>query len=66
MPKFSDGQLTPTEKTAIVTYVQNAKATMDAGGYGLAGFGPVSEGFMAFIVGMGVLVGVLLWMGARA
>jgi len=66
MPKFSDGQLTPDEKTAIVTYVQNAKATMDAGGYGLAGFGPVSEGFIAFIVGMGVLVSVLLWMGARA
>jgi ubiquinol-cytochrome c reductase cytochrome c subunit len=66
MPKFSDAQLTPEEKTAIVTYVQNAKIAMDPGGYGLAGFGPVSEGFIAFIVGMGLLTGVLLWMGARA
>ena len=66
MPKFSDGQLTPTEKIAIITYVQNAKATMDPGGYGLGGFGPVSEGFFAFIVGMGVILGVMLWMGARA
>jgi ubiquinol-cytochrome c reductase cytochrome c subunit len=66
MPKFSDGQLTPSEKTAIITYIQNAKATMDPGGYGLGGFGPVSEGFFAFIVGMGVIVGIMLWMGARA
>ncbi len=66
MPKFGDGQLTPDEKIAIITYVQNAKATMDPGGYGLGGFGPVSEGFVAFIVGMGVILGVMLWMGARA
>ncbi|WP_111765239.1 c-type cytochrome [Nakamurella deserti] len=66
MPKFSDGQLTPDEKVAIVTYVQSAKASMDPGGYGLGGFGPVSEGFFAFIVGMGLIVGVMLWMGARA
>ncbi len=39
---------------------------MDPGGYGLGGFGPVSEGFFAFIVGMGLIVGVMLWMGARA
>lgn len=66
MPKFSDGQLTNTEKVAIITYVQNAKSTMDPGGYGLGGFGPVSEGFFAFIIGMGVIVGIMLWMGARA
>jgi ubiquinol-cytochrome c reductase cytochrome c subunit len=66
MPKFSDAQLTPDEKVAIITYIQTAKATMDPGGYGLGGFGPISEGFFAFIVGMGVIVGVMLWMGARA
>ncbi len=66
MPKFSDGQLTSQEKVAIITYVQNAKTTMDPGGYGLGGFGPVSEGFLAFLVGMGLIVGVTLWMGARA
>jgi ubiquinol-cytochrome c reductase cytochrome c subunit len=66
MPKFGDGQLTSEEKIAIITYIQNAKATMDPGGYGLGGFGPVPEGFIAFIVGMGVLIGIMLWMGARA
>ena len=66
MPKFSDGQLTSADKKAIISYVQNAKATVDPGGYGLGGFGPVSEGLFAFIVGMGLIVGVTLWMGARA
>ena len=41
------------EEVAIITYVQNAKATMDPGRLRLGGFGPVSEGFFAFIVGMG-------------
>lgn len=66
MPKFSDAQLTPEEKIAIITYVQNAKVTMDPGGYGLGGFGPVSEGFFAFLIGMGLIISVTLWMGARA
>lgn len=66
MPKFGDGQLTPDDKKAIISYVQNAKATVDPGGYGLGGFGPVSEGLFAFLVGMGLIVGVTLWMGARA
>lgn len=66
MPQFSDAQLTPTEKIAIITYVQNAKATVDPGGYDLGGFGPAPEGLAAFLIGMGALVALTLWMGARA
>jgi ubiquinol-cytochrome c reductase cytochrome c subunit len=66
MPQFSDGQLTPTEKKAIITYVQNTKATVDPGGYDLGGFGPAPEGLAAFLIGMGALVALTLWMGARA
>ncbi len=66
MPKFSDAQLTPTEKKAIITYVQNSKATIDPGGYSLGGFGPAPEGLVAFLLGMGALVALTLWMGARA
>ena len=66
MPQFSDGQLTPTEKIAIITYVQNTKATVDPGGYDLGGFGPAPEGLAAFLIGMGALVALTLWMGARA
>ena len=66
MPKFSDGQLTPNEKLAIIAFVQNNKATIDPGGYDLGGFGPAPEGLAAFLIGMGAIVALTLWMGARA
>ncbi len=66
MPKFGDAQLTPDEKQAIVAFVQMNKATIDPGGYSLGGFGPAPEGLVAFLVGMGAIVALTLWMGARA
>lgn len=66
MPKFSDAQLTPAEKQSIVSFVQLNKATIDPGGLPLGGFGPAPEGLIAFLVGMVSIVGVTLWMGARA
>ena len=61
-------QLTPTrEEVAIITFVQDNKATIDpGGGYALGGFGPAPEGLVAFLVGMGAIVALTLWMGARA
>jgi ubiquinol-cytochrome c reductase cytochrome c subunit len=66
MPKFGDGQLTPDEKTAIISFVQNNKETIDPGGYAAGGFGPAPEGLIAFLVGMGAIVAATLWMGSRA
>ena len=39
---------------------------IDPGGYALGGFGPAPEGLVAFLVGMGAIVALTLWMGARA
>jgi ubiquinol-cytochrome c reductase cytochrome c subunit len=66
MPKFGDGQLTSDEKRAIITYIQNNKATIDPGGYAAGGFGPAPEGLIAFLVGMGAIVAATLWRGSRA
>jgi ubiquinol-cytochrome c reductase cytochrome c subunit len=66
MPKFGDGLLTSDEKRAIITFIQNNKATIDPGGYALGGFGPAPEGLIAFLVGMGAIVAATLWMGSRA
>jgi ubiquinol-cytochrome c reductase cytochrome c subunit len=66
MPKFSDRQLSPEEKRDIVAYVRSASETPNPGGYGLGGFGPVSEGVVIFVVGMVAAVAVALWIGARA
>ena len=66
MPKFGDDQLTPEEKRAIITYIQNNKETIDPGGYTAGGFGPAPEGLIAFLVGMGAIVAATLWMGSKA
>jgi len=51
---------------SIIKFIQNNKATVDPGGYSLGGFGPAPEGLAAFLIGMGVIVALTLWMGARA
>jgi ubiquinol-cytochrome c reductase cytochrome c subunit len=65
MPKFSDGQLTPDQKKAIISYIQATKDTISPGGYDLGGFGPAPEGLVAFLIGMGLIVSFTLWMGSR-
>lgn len=67
MPKFSDRQLTPEEKRDIVAYVKSvSEDNSHIGGYSLGGFGPLSEGVAVFVVGMAALVGITLWIGAKA
>jgi len=66
MPKFSDRQLSPDEKRDIIAYVRSASETMNPGGYGLGGFGPVPEGAAIFVVGMAAAIAVAMWIGARS
>ena len=65
MPKFSDRQLSPEEKSDIVTYVRESAEARSPGGYGLGGFGPASEGMFMWIGGMVVMIGIAMWIGAR-
>jgi ubiquinol-cytochrome c reductase cytochrome c subunit len=67
MPTFSDQQLSPEEKRDIVAYVKSvAGQRNNPGGYALGGFGPISEGLAIFLVGIAALIGVTLWIGAKA
>jgi ubiquinol-cytochrome c reductase cytochrome c subunit len=67
MPRFSDRQITPEEKKDIIAYVESiTEDRNNPGGYALGGFGPVPEGLIAWIVGLAALVGVTLWIGAKA
>ncbi|HEX3787089.1 MAG TPA: cytochrome c [Pseudonocardiaceae bacterium] len=67
MPKFSDRQLTPDEKKDIIAYLQSVQhGNNDPGGNALGGLGPISEGFIAWVVGIAALIGVTLWIGAKA
>ena len=67
MPRYGDNQLTPEEKRAITRYVRYLTQEADnPGGAGLGRYGPISEGLVAWVVGITALVGLTLWIGARA
>jgi ubiquinol-cytochrome c reductase cytochrome c subunit len=66
MPVFSDNQITPEQKKAIIDYIQNLKASKDPGGAGLDRIGPVSEGLLIWTVGLGVLMVAILWIGRKS
>lgn len=65
MPKFSDRQLTDQEKRDIIGYVKYATTSANPGGYGLGGFGPVSEGMAMWVIGVVAVVAAAMWMGSR-
>ena len=66
MPRYSDAQLSVEEKKAITRYVEYITSAEDPGGASLGRLGPISEGLVAWVVGITVLVGMTLWIGARA
>jgi ubiquinol-cytochrome c reductase cytochrome c subunit len=65
MPNFGPGQLTNQQVSAIADYVYNLSHTRDPGGLGIANFGPVPEGFVGVIFGLGVLLLVARLIGNR-
>jgi len=66
MPVFGDNQLTPDEKRSIINYVQTIKEQADPGGAGIGRIGPVSEGLVIWVVGIGALLFGIFWMGSKA
>ena len=65
MPVFGNNQLTPSEKAAIVAYIQTIKASADPGGSGIDRIGPVSEAIVIWVGGIGALMIAILWIGAK-
>jgi ubiquinol-cytochrome c reductase cytochrome c subunit len=66
MPVFGDNQLTPDEKRSIISYVQTINQQADPGGAGVGRMGPVAEGLVIWVVGIGVLMFGIFWMGSKA
>jgi ubiquinol-cytochrome c reductase cytochrome c subunit len=66
MPRFS-GNLTDQQVADITSYVTGRlQHPTDPGGFGLGGVGPVAEGFVALLIGVGGLVLVCFWIGERS
>jgi ubiquinol-cytochrome c reductase cytochrome c subunit len=66
MPVFGDNQLTPDEKRAVINYVQTIKEQADPGGAGIGRIGPVGEGLVIWVVGVGALMFGVFWIGSKA
>jgi ubiquinol-cytochrome c reductase cytochrome c subunit len=65
MPVFSDAVMLPEDKRAIIAYIVSLQQQTDPGGFGLGRLGPVSEGLWGWLLGMGLLVTVAVWIGAK-
>jgi len=66
MPRFGPGTLTDQQITDIIAYVKSyIQHPVNHGGVGLGGVGPVAEGFVALLIGVGGLMLVAYWLGDR-
>jgi len=66
MPVFSDDVITPEDKRNIVAYVEEIQSAPANGGLSLGGVGPVAEGLVGWLVGIGGLVLAALWITKAA
>jgi len=66
MPVFSDKTITPEEKLSIIKWIKAAEAEPQLGGASLGRVGPVTEGLLVWTLGLGLLVGVAVWLAMKA
>ena len=66
MPVFNDANITPQQKADIITYLKYLEQNPSPGGFDLGSLGPVSEGLFIWIFGLGAVVGVTIWIAAKA
>jgi len=66
MPVFSDKTITPAEKLSIIKWIKSAEAEPQLGGVALGRVGPVTEGLLVWTLGIGLLIGVAVWLAMKA
>jgi ubiquinol-cytochrome c reductase cytochrome c subunit len=66
MPVFSDKTITPKEKLDIIKWIKHAEKEPNLGGASLGRVGPVTEGLLAWTLGLGLLIGVAVWLAMKA
>ncbi|MGA7835962.1 MAG: c-type cytochrome [Acidimicrobiales bacterium] len=66
MPRFT-GNLSDHQVDDIVKYVTTEiQHPRNIGGFGLGGLGPVAEGFVGLLIGVGFLALICYWIGERS
>jgi ubiquinol-cytochrome c reductase cytochrome c subunit len=66
MPVFDEKTINQHTLDSLVAYVEYLRKPDDRGGSGLGGVGPLIEGFVAIIGGLGLIVLVTRMIGTRA
>jgi ubiquinol-cytochrome c reductase cytochrome c subunit len=66
MPVFNDQTIDPQAKRDIIAYLKTVQNEPSPGGFNLGAIGPVSEGLVAWVVGMAGLIGCAVWLGAKS
>ncbi len=66
MPVFSDKTITPEEKLSIIKWIKSAENEPNLGGASLGRVGPVTEGLLGWVLGLGILIGVAVWLAMKA
>lgn len=66
MPVFADKTITPEEKLSIIKWIKSAEQEKQQGGIALGRVGPVTEGLFGWIVGLGLLIGIAVWLASKA
>ena len=65
MPGFGPETFSDEQVAAIVKYVEDLDHPDDPGGFGLGHAGPIPEGFIGWLVGLGLLLVACWWIGER-
>lgn len=66
MPVFGDKVITPQEKLDIIKWIKEVESEPSLGGATLGRVGPVTEGLLAWTLGLGLLIGVAVWLTSKA
>lgn len=66
MPVFTDQTINAENKRDVIAFLKTLEEAPDPGGLSLGSFGPVTEGLVAWLLGLGLLVGAAVWLGAKA
>lgn len=66
MPVFNDANLTPADKKDIITFLKYVEENDSVGGFELGSIGPVAEGLFVWIFGLGFIIAITVWLGAKS
>jgi quinol---cytochrome-c reductase cytochrome c subunit len=66
MPVFGPDVIDPDELNGLVRYVRYLADPEDPGGLPIGRTGPIPEGFVAWLIGMVALLGLVAWIGTRS